>query len=69
MASRGDPTTPYDGALEMREALGNGSHPLTYEGRWHAASSAIPCAADVVRAFLDDPSASPTASTCPAINP
>ena len=69
VASRGDATTPYDGALQMREALGNGSHLLTYEGGRHAASTGIPCAADVVRAFLDDPSAPPTASTCPAVDP
>jgi pimeloyl-ACP methyl ester carboxylesterase len=68
VASRGDATTPYDGALEMREALGNNSHLLTYEGGRHAASTGVPCAGDVVRAFLNDPTVAPEVTTCPELS-
>ena len=60
--------SPYDGALEMRDALGNSSHLLAYEGGRHAASTGVPCAEDVVRAFLEDSTAAPGVTTCPELS-
>jgi pimeloyl-ACP methyl ester carboxylesterase len=68
VGSVNDATTPYEGALAMQRALGNGSHLLTYEGGRHAASGRVPCVADVVRAFLETPGA-PKVQRCPAVGP
>ncbi len=67
IGGRHDTQTPYPGALAMRDAVGRGSHLVTYEGDGHAISDAIPCLrAEVVR-FLLDPSRAPTVTSCAAL--
>lgn len=68
VGSVNDAATPYEGALAMQRALGNGSHLLTYEGGRHAASGSVPCVAGVVRGFLEAPGA-PEVQRCPAVGP
>lgn len=67
VSARFDAPTPYDGAVLMREALGNGSYLVTYEGGAHASSTRIPCTGAAVRDFLDAPDAAPTVTSCAEI--
>jgi len=67
IGGRHDTQTPYAGALAMRDAVGRGSHLVTYEGDGHAISGSVPCLhAEAVR-FLLDPSRPPTVTSCAAL--
>lgn len=65
VAGRFDPATPYAGAMALRDALGNGSVVLTYEGGGHAVSGRVPCVGNAVRGWLEDPTVPLATATCP----
>lgn len=66
LAGRHDPSTPYEGADELRAALDNGSHLVTYEGDGHGLISISACVRGLVDAFMVDPTVAPSTTTCPA---
>lgn len=69
IGSRFDPPTAYEWAPATRDALGNGSHLVTYEGDGHANSTSVVCLATQVMAFLQQPGDPPTQTTCPSVMP
>jgi pimeloyl-ACP methyl ester carboxylesterase len=64
VGGRYDPATIYEDASTLRDALGNGSHLLTFEGEGHASILRDQCVRDAAQAFLLDPGSAPVA-TCP----
>jgi len=48
-----DPATPYQGAVELSAALGNGVL-LTWEGEGHTAYLRSPCVDEIVDDYLVD---------------
>lgn len=69
IGSRFDPPTPYEWATAMRDALGNGSHLVTYEGDGHANSATVSCLGTQVMGFLQQPEDPPAQATCPSVMP
>ncbi len=69
IGSRYDPPTAYEWAPAMRDALGNGSHLVTYEGDGHANSGSVTCLATQVMGFLQQPEDPPSQTTCPSVMP
>ena len=59
-----DPATPYHWAGELAEALGNGSHLMTYTGEGHVALGRSFCAIEAVIDYLVDPSRADPPAEC-----
>jgi pimeloyl-ACP methyl ester carboxylesterase len=65
ISTRHDPITPYEEGAALVDALGNGSHLLTYEGDGHSAAFHSACVRAELTRFLVDPSSPPTRQSCP----
>ena len=68
-ATRHDPATPYQWALDMQAALANGSYLVTYEGDGHGNGSVDSCLGSVAAAFLINQGGAPSTTDCPALMP
>lgn len=66
LAGRHDPATPYDGVQPFLDALGNGSHLVTWEGNGHGIASRDLCTIATTLSFMLDPTAPIDHDTCPA---
>jgi pimeloyl-ACP methyl ester carboxylesterase len=65
VSGRYDPITGYAQGAALATMLANGSSLLTYEGDGHVAALHSACVREVVTAFMIDPAAPPTKSSCP----
>lgn len=64
IGTRGDPATPYSGAVAMARMLGSGRL-LTWEGKTHTAYGQTDCITDLVDAYLVDLVVPGEGTVCP----